>query len=234
MLRKNSGRNHLIAIIIVIGICVLALGARAIVRSAAPRERVRVVEVTRLSDIKVEVEQPQAMPDYAPPPPALKKAIKFTPPVVKPDENVRVEEEIKTQEQLNTATITSSIDSTGTGNGLGVEGGVALGEGASNPFLLVEQMPEFPGGEKALHHYLAQNIRYPPEAQAKRITGVIVISFVVGIDGSISDIRIDRGFDKSCENEAVRVFKQMPKWKPGKQRGKPVYVRFTMPLRFSL
>lgn len=194
----------------------------------------RIVKVAQISDITIEQKDLQTMLDFIPPPPAAKKDIKFTPPAIRPDENVRLEEEIKTQEQLNKTTPASDRDSAGIDDGLGIVDGVAMGEGACNPFLIAEQMPEFPDGERALRNYLAQNIQYPPEAQAKRITGIIVISFVVGIDGSISNIRIDRGFDKDCEDEAIRVFSQMPKWNPGKQRGKPVYVRFTMPLRFSL
>ncbi len=219
---------------IVFGVCALIFGARTLARLSVPHEKVRILEIAQLSDIMVEQERSQTMPNSTLPPPALKKIIRFTPPMVSLDKNVTKADEIKTQEQLNEATLKSDMDTTGTINGVGVKNGIAMGEGAGNPFLIVEQMPGFPGGEIALRNYLARNIRYPLEAQAKRITGTIIISFVVGIDGGISKIQIERGFDKSCEDEAIRVFSQMPKWNAGKQRGKPVYVRFTMPLRFSL
>ncbi len=233
MLRKNSGRYHLIAVVAVFGACALALGARALIRGSAPAEKIRIYEVTQLANIAVETE-PQAIPSFTPPPPALKEVIKFTPPVVKPDEDVKPEDEIKTREQLENAEIASAEDSTDAGTGTGVEGGIAQGEGSANPFFVAEQMPEFPGGETAMRNYLARNIQYPAEAQAKRIQGTIIVSFVVGKNGSISDIKIERGFDKSFENEALRVISQMPKWNPGKQRGKPVYVRLILPLRFNL
>jgi protein TonB len=95
-------------------------------------------------------------------------------------------------------------------------------------------MPEFPGGQSALMKYLSENIRYPVIAQENGIEGRVICSFVVERDGSITDVQVVRGVDPSLDREAVRVIQSMPKWKPGKQRGKPVRVRFTLPIVFRL
>ena len=102
-------------------------------------------------------------------------------------------------------------------------------------FVIVEQNAEFPGGQKALMKYLAENIKYPVIAQESGLQGRVICQFVVNKDGSIEDIQVVRSAgDKSLDNEAVRVIKTMPKWNPGKQRGKAVRVRFTLPVVFKL
>ena len=101
-------------------------------------------------------------------------------------------------------------------------------------FMVVEQMPEFPGGQAELFKYISQNIQYPAIAKENGIQGKVFIQFVVGKDGSITNVTVLRGVDPSLDKEAVRVVKNMPKWKPGKQRGKPVYVRYQVPINFKL
>lgn len=104
----------------------------------------------------------------------------------------------------------------------------------NSPFVIVEQMPEFPGGTDKMMRYLSNMIRYPVEAQMKKIQGMVISSFIVGKDGAISDIQVVRGIGSGCDDEAVRVIKNMPPWQPGKQGGQPVPVKFTLPIRFSL
>lgn len=101
-------------------------------------------------------------------------------------------------------------------------------------FMIVEQMPEFPGGEAALHSYLQKNIKYPPVARENGISGTVYVNFVVTETGAITDIKILRGIGGGCDEEAVRVIKAMPSWKPGKQRGKAVKVSFNCPINFKL
>lgn len=102
-------------------------------------------------------------------------------------------------------------------------------------FVVVESMPEFPGGQQALFKYVNENVKYPVIAQENGIQGRVICQFVVNKDGSIVDIEVVRsGGDPSLDKEAVRVIKSMPKWKPGKQRGKPVRVKFTLPVNFKL
>lgn len=99
---------------------------------------------------------------------------------------------------------------------------------------VVEQMPSFPGGISGLRTYLNQNIRYPAEAQENCVQGHVVVSFVVGKDGHISDVTVLRSVDPSLDKEAIRVVRNMPRWTPGKQGGEPVKVRYNVPVSFRL
>lgn len=107
-------------------------------------------------------------------------------------------------------------------------------EDAAEVFYIVEDMPEFPGGEAALRAFIAQAIKYPVIAQENGIQGKVYVTFVVGKDGSVSNATIARGVDASLDKEALRVVNTLPKWKPGKQRGKPVNVSYTVPINFVL
>lgn len=104
----------------------------------------------------------------------------------------------------------------------------------STIFEVVEEMPEFPGGQQALMEYISKNLRYPAEARAKGIQGRVIVSFVIKKDGSIEDTEVVRSIEPSIDKEAQRVISSMPKWKPGKQRGQAVNVKFTVPLVFRL
>ena len=99
---------------------------------------------------------------------------------------------------------------------------------------VVEQMPEFPGKEKAMMEFMTHNIHYPEEAKEKGIEGRVFVQFVVEKDGSINEVKVLKGIGHGCDEEAVRVVKSMPKWKPGKQKGKPVRVHYQMPFFFKL
>ncbi len=101
-------------------------------------------------------------------------------------------------------------------------------------FTVVENDPEFPGGMDALYKYLAQNIKYPQLARDNNITGRVYVTFVVEKDGSIANPKVLRDIGGGCGQEAIRVVKSMPKWTPGKQRGKAVRVQFNLPVNFSL
>ncbi|GAB3945486.1 M56 family metallopeptidase [Spirosoma harenae] len=101
-------------------------------------------------------------------------------------------------------------------------------------FLVVEQVPEFPGGMQALSQYLARNLRYPKEAQQNRIQGRVFVKFVVSQQGDIQDLHILKGIGSGCDEEAVRVISQMPKWKPGRQQGRAVAVQYNLPINFQL
>ena len=101
-------------------------------------------------------------------------------------------------------------------------------------FMVVENMPEFPGGDAGFFKYIQNNVKYPPIAKEYNITGKVYVSFIVDKSGSVTDVKIVRGVDKSLDAEAVRVVKSLPKYKPGKQRGKAVRVMFTIPINFTL
>lgn len=101
-------------------------------------------------------------------------------------------------------------------------------------FTVVESMPEFPGGDAARMKFLQENIKYPQLARESGIQGTVYVTFVVETDGRVTDVRVLRGIGGGCDEEAVRVIQAMPRWNPGKQRGKPVRVQFNMPIRFTL
>ena len=101
-------------------------------------------------------------------------------------------------------------------------------------FQVVEEQPMFPGGMQELMKFMQTNIRYPKEAQERGIQGRVIVQFVVNKDGSISEECVVRSVDSQLDAEAIRIIRSMPNWTPGKQRGEPVRVRFTLPVTFRL
>jgi protein TonB len=101
-------------------------------------------------------------------------------------------------------------------------------------FKIVEEMPAFPGGEAKLMEYVAKNVKYPQIARETGVQGRVYVNFVVEPDGSVSNVSVLRGIGGGCDEEAIRVVKSMPKWKPGKQRGKAVRVSYMLPVNFKL
>ena len=240
--RKLSNRRHMTALLIASGLFILAISSPVIIKSIIPKSRESHVEVTTLANLKMEDNKPKEKQiEDLPPPPPLKSSIKFTPPVIKADKDVREEEIPKTQEELQQSKLAiSTADVKGTD-----EKGKLIGEVDNmkktvaqeeevKPFLIVEQMPEFPGGAEDLMRYIQQNVKYPQMARETGITGTVFVQFVVGKDGRISDVRILRGIGGGCDEEAIRVIKSMPTWKAGKQNGVHVPVYFKMPIKFSL
>ena len=107
-------------------------------------------------------------------------------------------------------------------------------ETPDEPFLIVEDIPEFPGGDAALLGFIAKNIRYPKQAQRMGIEGKVFLSFVIDTNGFVSDVKVLRGIGAGCDEEAMRVLKLLPKFSPGKQRGIPVKVQMQLPVNFQL
>lgn len=101
-------------------------------------------------------------------------------------------------------------------------------------FTVVEDMPKYPGGKEAMYKYLGENIKYPAEAKKDGTSGRVYVTFVVEVDGSVSNVTLLRGVREDLDNEAMRVIKKMPKWTPGKQKGKAVRVQYNLPIKFSL
>ncbi len=101
-------------------------------------------------------------------------------------------------------------------------------------FTVVEQMPEFPGGDQARNKFLAENIRYPQQALESSIQGTTYVSFIVEPDGNISHVLILKGIGGGCDEEAIRVIRMLPRWIPGRQNGKAVRVQYNMPVYFKI
>lgn len=127
-----------------------------------------------------------------------------------------------------------TIDGKQSGNSIDEEKENILVDEEEEIFQVVEEMPEFPGGMDKLLEYLGKNIKYPSDAKEQGIQGRSIIEFVVNKDGSIVDPKVVHSLHPKCDEEAMRVIKTMPKWKPGKQRGKPVRVKYTVPVQFKL
>ncbi len=104
----------------------------------------------------------------------------------------------------------------------------------NEPLSFVEEMPEFPGGNAAMMKYLSAHVKYPQEAVEYGIQGTVYVSLVVEVDGRINEVKVIRGIGAGCDEEALRVVKGMPNWKPGKQNGKAVRTRYNLPFRYLL
>lgn len=101
-------------------------------------------------------------------------------------------------------------------------------------FVVAEEQAEFPGGVDSMFAYIHKNLKYPELAKEKGIQGRVFVQFVIEKDGSISNVKILRGIGGGCDEAAMEMIKNMPKWKPGKQRGKPVRFQYVLPIKFEL
>ena len=171
-----------------------------------------------------EIEIQQTTQETTPPPPAppVQEVEAFT--IVEND--VETEHiDIQTEDKADEAVVVAPP----------VEAPVEEEEEVETVFVIVENMPEFQGGTERLFKYLSENLKYPVIAQENGIQGRAICQFVVNRDGSIVDVEVVRSSgDASLDKEAVRVIKSMPKWNPGKQRGKAVRVKYTLPVSFKL
>ncbi len=190
---------------------------------------------------------PNEPPPPPPPPIEIPKVatIKFLPPEVKKDEEVPEETPPPTVEELKEVAV---ADKTQEGDPNAEEAIVAPEETApvkeevkavevekeDQVFQVVEQQPEFPGGAGALMSYLGKNIKYPAAASRANVSGRVFMTFIVNTDGSIQGAEVLKGLGFGCDEEALRVVRSMPKWKPGKQSGRPVRVKYNLPVSFVL
>ncbi len=101
-------------------------------------------------------------------------------------------------------------------------------------FNIVEESPSFPGGDVKLYEFLAENLEYPEEARMKGISGIVYVSFIIEQDGSLTNATIIQDIGGGCGEEVLRVVNSMPKWSPGRQKGKAVRVQFNLPVKFTL
>ncbi len=168
-----------------------------------------IIPITRQEEVK---------PPPPPPPPKVTDVLNIV------DDDVELDEEL-------------DIEDTEIDEDTEIEFDISLEEEETDDapvFFIVEEMPEFPGGDTALRKYIAQSVKYPVIAQENGIQGRVYVQFVVGTDGKVSQVKVARGVDPNLDKEAIRVVQSMPKWKPGKQRGKAVKVSYTVPINFVL
>ena len=246
-LRSDSPKRHSVAFIVVAAAAVLTILSASLINTYNQNKRKeKITDVVQMSDISMknaEVPKENIEKRYeAPPPVELKSTIKFTAPVIKKDELVNEENQVKSMDEIAVSKVAISVaDVKGTNEETGVDIATLQGNILIAPsdepekiFEVVEQPPSYPGGDAALMEYLNNNISYPTIAVDNLIQGKVTCSFVVGKDGSIQDVRVERSVDGSLDKEAVRVIKSMPRWIPGRQGGNAVKVKYYLPVTFRL
>ena len=243
--RVESSDRHLKAMIIISVIALSLIFLPKIVKSIMPAEKdIGQITSVNISNIDLEQQVPeenQIKQIEVPPPPELKTTVAFTPPVITKDEDIADEQLLMTQQDLTDVKADISImtvegSETGTVDIADLAEHKIITQEPEKPqiFNFVESPPQFPGGEAALFRWLRDNIVYPTIATEQGIQGVVNLRFVVTPDGSVEDVQVTKSLDPSCDREAIRAVKKMPKWVPGRQNGNPVYVYFNLPVRFRL
>lgn len=247
-LRKNTGKRNLASIIIVlvaIVVIMVAVWAKIAIENAMPKKvaittDVELSQLAKKKEAKVERKEPVKIEMEQKVVEKVKSSVKFTAPVIKKDEDVAPEDELKSQDDLaKTAVAIGSFDVKGNdeaaGEVLKAKEVIAQEKPVEEKvFDVVEQMPQFPGGDAALFEYLSTHIKYPTIAEENGVQGRVIVTFVVERDGSITDVKVVKSVDPSLDKEASRVVAGMPKWISGKQNGSAVRVKYTVPVTFRL
>ena len=249
-LRKNTGIRNLKAIIVMF-IAFLAIAGIVYAKvsienyiaaqNAAIEADIELASLAEKKEAKVEKkDEPEVEKIEVE---KVKSSVAFTVPEIKKDNEVKEDQEMKSQEELqetNTAIGAFNVEGNDETGGEVLKAKEVIAEPEppkveeTKVFDVVEEMPQFPGGNSALMEYLGKNIKYPVVAEENGIQGRVVCTFVVERDGSITDVKVVRGVDSSLDKEAVRVVKSMPRWIPGKQNGSAVRVKYTLPVTFKL
>ena len=246
-MRLDTPKRHNLATLIVIVVVILVITLPMLIKFITPEKENKIVvnEVTTLAKLpEAEIkrnEELQPMMKPTTPPPPLKSTIKFTAPVIKKDEEVGEEDEIKSQDELaargNVAISIADVKGNDEIDGQDIadfKDFVAPEVEEEEVYIIVEQMPGFPGGEEALLKYISDHIEYPTMAVERGIEGRVTVRFVVNKDGYVQDVTVIRGVHELLDKEAVRVIQSLPRWNPGKQNGVAVAVYYNVPVTFTL
>ena len=247
-LRKDYSKTVYRALIIGSVLFLLAMATPTIISVLKPEEQEQAMVEVDLMKLPPPPIDPNEPPPPPPPPVEVPKVntVKFLPPEVKPDEEVPEETPPPTVEELKEAVAAEKtqegdpnaeeviVAPEETAGPTKVEAAVEAAPKEEQIFTVVEQNPEFPGGMSALGQFLSKNIRYPPAASRANVSGRVFVSFVVNTDGSIQDVQVLKGLGFGTDEEAMRVVRAMPKWRPGKQSGRPVRVKYNLPINFQL
>ena len=254
-LRKGTSGRNIKALLILVIAAALVGGFLAwkVIEQKQAEEQQAYMEAMELAKLQQQAKKEEKKKEPVKPKIEPKKEIpvaretqKFTAPVIKKDELVKEENQVKQMDKLDEKVAVGTENKEGVKDRTveAVRNDIAVAapppppapkpEVATKVFDVVEEMPSFPGGQGALMQYLASNIKYPVVAQENGVQGRVIVSFVVERDGSISDVRVARSVDPSLDREAQRVVKSMPRWKPGKQNGSAVRVKYTVPVVFRL
>jgi protein TonB len=182
-------------------------------------------------DVPPETDAPPPPPPPPPPPEVLEQKVRFTAPVV-------VSDSIDNNDALNQDIIGNNQNTPPPPEDTLVviekPDDIKIIEIKPPPFIVVEEMPNYPGGDEARIKFISENVVYPVIARESNTQGTVYVTFVVEADGSITEVKILRGIGSGCDEEAMRVVKMMPKWNAGRQSGKSVRVQFNLPIKFTL
>ena len=231
-LRKKYNRNVIIALIIGTLILVTAVITPYLNAKAAENKSKR---AERQVEIKMEnLDQPAetiAPPPPPPPPPQdVVQQARYVPPVVvdsvKPEEAAQLMTADQAQVEVKDEEVIEEV--------VQVTEEVQEAETQTEPFYVVEEMPMFQGGDAAIQKYIGDNVVYPEVAKENNIQGRVIVKFCVTPTGGVDQVSVLKGVDPELDAEVVRVVKTLPKFKPGKQGGKPVPVWYTIPINFQL
>jgi periplasmic protein TonB len=234
-IRRSYEKTVLTAFLISVAAIVFAFYLPTIIRAiSGAAERI----TTKPKVTVTELAPPPPMDETKPPPPPpdIKlpdlKQVNFTPPVIKPDEEVV--EEVVTLKEMENAIIGTENNLEGDTVTYDLPQTNTVIETNDEPVIFADEMPEFPGGEEAMYAFLHKTIQYPPLAKEANVQGKVIVQFVVEKDGSITDVKVLRGPEYGLREEAERAVKKLPKFKPGIQNGKPVRVFYQLPIIFNL
>lgn len=169
----------------------------------------------------IDVPITQQPPPPPPPPPMEQPIIQEIPDEVKIEEKIDVNFDVDVKE---TTVIKEVV----------ISEAVVVEEKADAIFDVVETQPNPPGGMSGWNKYLSENLKYPTQARRMGVEGTVIVVFVINTDGTIQDVEVLRGIGGGCDEEAVKIVKNAPKWEPGKQRGRAVRTRMRLPIRFKL
>ena len=254
-LRKGTSGRNIKALLILVIAAALVGGFLAwkVIEQKQAEEQQAYMEAMELAKLQQQAKKEEKKKEPVKPKVEMKKEIpvaretqKFTAPVIKKDELVKEENQVKQMDKLDDKVAVGTENKEGVKDRTveAVRNDIAVAppppppapkpEVSNKVFDVVEEMPSFPGGQGALMSFLSSNIKYPVVAQENGVQGRVIVGFVVERDGSITDVKVMRSVDPSLDREAQRVVKAMPKWKPGKQNGSAVRVKYTVPVVFRL
>jgi TonB family C-terminal domain len=230
-LRKKYNRNVLISLLIgilILGTLVIApyLNAKAVEGKKRAERQVQI----QLEKLDTPAEQVAPPPPPPPPPQEAVQQARYVPPVVvdsvKPEENVKLMSADQANVEVKNDQVVEEVAQ--------VKEEVQEVENEPEPFVVVEEMPMFPGGETALLTYIGEHTNYPEVAKENNIQGRVIVRFCVTSKGGVSQVSVLKGVDPELDKEAMRVVSTLPAFKPGKQGGKPVPVWYMVPITFTL
>lgn len=230
-LRKKYSRT--MGLSIIIGIIVILTSAIVPYIKAKNIAQIKARDANEvIAQMANDINQEEAAPPPPPPPPPpteQQTVVKYVAPVVvdsvKPDEETRFMTADDAVETFVDAEVVEVIET--------VKEEIQE-EAPQEVFVVVEEMPSFPGGDAELFRFIYDNIKYPELAKENNIQGKVILRFCVTYKGTVDQVSVVRGVDPSLDEEAIRVIKMLPLWKPGKQGGKPVNVWYSVPISFQL